>query len=140
MEKVLETYVPRHIRLGLSIEPKNQRPGVHELVEEIPVVDENGSVVYTESVKRLIDADEDMQQYKLSAFDLSALIKAGVPLKAVNLTKSRTASIDQLLAVCQSVDGAEKLVQRYEEQRKERELWLQPAVENVNETELNEIY
>lgn len=137
MEKVLENYVPRHIRLGVCCHtPKVE--DFHEVIEQIPVVD-GDSVVYTETRVTSIPAVDDMSQYKLSAFRLSALVKAGVPLSVVNINKSNAATIDDLEKVCRNIDDADKFVARCLAQKAEKESWFKEFEEN-QVVEQNEVY
>lgn len=122
MEKVLQSYVPRHIRLGVCCSVPEVKD-VHEVVEQIPVVD-GDSVVFTESRVLSVPAVEDMSQYKISAFRLSALVKAGVPLTVVNVNKSNAATIDDLEKICRNIDDADKFVARCLEQKAEKESWF----------------
>lgn len=138
----LKDYVPRHLRLGVCCGVPDV-PNRQEVVEDIPVVASDGTQVSSKRVVRLVPAAEVMSKYKASAFRLSALIKAGVPIDVVNINRSNSASIDELLKVCQSVDGAEKYIARVEAERKERESWFKGVDESFveNETEeMNEIY
>ena len=137
MEKVLEHFVPRHIRLGVSCKTP-EITDYHEVLEQIPVVD-GDSVVYTESRVSSVPAVEDMSQYKLSAFRLSSLVKAGVPLSVVNINKSNAATIDDLEKVCRNIDDADKFVCRCLAQKAEKESWFREFDEN-QQVEQNEIY
>ena len=119
----LKDYVPRHIRLGCCCGlPEVQN--LQEVVEDVPVVASDGTQVSSQRVIRVVPAAEVMSKYKASAFRLSALIKAGVPIEVVNINRSSSASIDELLRVCQTVEGAEQYIAKIEAERKERESWF----------------
>lgn len=121
----IKKYVPRHLRLGSPVSPF-QVEAFQDVVETIPVVDSEGSVVHTNNVVKSVPASDVMSKYKVSAFRLTALVKAGVPLKVVNVNASNVATIEQLKNVCESIDSADAYVNRVLAERKEREAWLQP--------------
>lgn len=121
----IKKYVPRHLRLGSPVSPFKVE-AFQDVVETIPVVDSEGSVVQTTSVVKSVPVSDVMSKYKVSAFRLTALVKAGVPLKVVNVNASNVATIEQLKNVCESIDSADAYVNRVLAERKEREAWLQP--------------
>lgn len=121
---LIKKYVPRHIRLGLCVGDPGIQEAMHDVVEAVPVVDSDGSVVRTYSAIKSIPVVDHMRKYKLSKFRLSALLQSGVPLKVVNINQSNIASIEQLKRVCDSIGSAEDVVQRFENERKERESWF----------------
>lgn len=122
---LIKKYLPRHMRLGRSCELPTIE-AFQDVVESVPVVDGSGSVVFSKSVVKSVPADEVMRKYRLSQFRLSALVKAGVPLKVVNVNSSNVATIEQLKNVCDSIESANSYVEKVMAQRKERESWLQP--------------
>lgn len=121
---LIKKYVPRHIRLGLCVDVPVIQDAKHDIVESVPVVDSDGSVVRTHSVIKSIPVVDDMRKYKLSKFRLSALLQSGVPLNVVNINQSNVASIEQLKRVCDSIGSAEDVIQRFENEKKERESWF----------------
>lgn len=122
---LIKKYVPRHFRLGRSCELPTIK-AFQDVVESVPVVDDSGSVVYSKTVVKSVPADEVMRKYRISQFRLSALVKAGVPLKVVNVNSSNVATIEHLKNVCDSIESANSYVEKVLAQRKERESWLQP--------------
>lgn len=120
----IKNYVPRHIRLGLSLSEEVPFESYQDVIENVPVVDDSGSVVFSKQILKSVPSGEVMKKYKVSNFRLSALIKAGVPLKVVNVNSSNSATIEQLVSVCKSIDSADSYVNRVLEQKKERESWF----------------
>lgn len=138
-ENLLKKYVPRHFRLGVCTGiPEIE--SFQETVEEVPILDASGCPVRTERIIKRVSSDENMDKYRLSAFRLSALVSAGVPMSMVNINSSTTAKIEDLVSICKSLDGAEKYVEMLENQRKERESWFVDSSSSVSESKLNEIY
>lgn len=121
---LIKQYVPRHLRLGLCVDVPVIQDVNRDIVESVPVVDSDGSVVRTHSVIKSIPVAYDACKYKLSKFRLSALLQSGVPLNIVNINQSNVASIEQLKRVCDSIGSAEDVVQRFENEKKERESWF----------------
>lgn len=121
---LIKKYVPRHIRLGLCADVPVIDDVNRDIVESVPVIDSDGSVVRTHSVIKSIPIADDMRKYKLSKFRLSALLQSGVPLNVVNINQSNIASIEQLKRVCDSIVSAEDVIQRFEAEKKERESWF----------------
>lgn len=121
----IKSYVPRHLRLGVC-EHSISYELTQDVIETVPIVDDSGSVVRSEFVRKCLPSHDVMQKYKVSAFRLSALVKNGVPLKVVNINSSNTVRIEKLLDVCRSIDSADYYVQKVIEQQKERESWFKP--------------
>lgn len=140
----LKNYKPRHIRLG-SIVDIPKIIDYCEVRKEVPVIDGN-EIVCTESILKLVPSSEVMSKYRASAFRLSVLLDSGVPLDVVNINQSSGATIDRLYDICQTMDGAERYVQKIMEQRAEKESWFKAFDEEKNDhandqsSELNEIY
>lgn len=122
-------YIPRHLRIGVCCEPEKIE-GFHEFPEVIPVVDDLGNVI--ERVKRIkrVKASDDMSKFLASNFKLSKLLKDGVPLKMVNVNRSSSFTIDELERIAQNIDDADQFVNRVVAERKERENWFNPPVED----------
>lgn len=136
----VSAYVPRHVRLGLCCfsHPLDLR---QDVIDDIPIVDDRGSVVKTVSKIKSVPASELMSKYKCSAFSLSALVKAGVPLKVVNINSSSAATIDKLEQICVQLDSADAFVNKVMAQKLERESWFKdPDEAPVDTTEFKEIY
>ena len=124
----IKDYIPRHLRLGLSADVPVLE-AYQDIVESVPVIDDDGSVVTSHTLVKRINAHEVMSKYNVSQFRLSALVKAGVPLKMVNINSSTVASIEQLKNVVERLDNADLYVQRVLDERKERESWFKPIEE-----------
>ena len=73
----LKNYVPRHLRLGVCCTVPDI-VDFHEVIESIPVVDDNGDVVSTTMFMKEVPASEQMSKYRLSAFRLKARIQRGI--------------------------------------------------------------
>lgn len=129
-KNALRKYLPRHFRLGVCCSVPDLR-NFQEIREEIPVVNDNGDTVYSKSVLKCVDADENMSKYKASAFRLSAMVENGVPLRVVNVNSSNSVTIDKLLHVCENIDSADQFIKRVLDQQKERESWLQPVSDDL---------
>lgn len=128
--KVLSTYVPRHLRLGVSCSVPSV-PSFVDVVEEIPVTDGRGSSVFRSNSIKSVPADDAFAAYKLSMFKLSAMVQNGVPLNVVNVNNSQSYTIDQLERICKYLDGADRFVQRVVQQQEEKKSWFAPVeVEN----------
>ena len=128
-KNLIKKYVPRHFRLGVCV----NSPVVdirQDVIEKVPIVRNDGTVVSTQTILKSVPAAEVMSQYQNSAFRLSALIKNGVPLKLVNINSSSSVTIDKLYSICNSISDGEELVARFEAQRKERESWFNPSIED----------
>lgn len=123
-KNLIKCYVPRHVRLGLCVDVPIIQDVYHDVAESVPVLDNDGSVVRTHSVIKSIPVADDMRKFKLSKFRLSALLESGVPLNVVTINQSNVASIEQLKRVCDSIVSAEEVVQRFENEKKERESWF----------------
>lgn len=133
---LIKKYVPRHIRLGLCVDVPVIQDAMHDVVESVPVVDSDGSVIRTHSIIKSIPVEDYMRKYKLSKFRLSALLESGVSLKVVNINQSNVASIEQLKRVCDSIGSAEDVVQRFENEKKERESWFVALESSDNVSEI----
>ena len=133
--------MPRHLRLGLCIEEFPQVQGFQDVVQEIPIVDDDGQLVETRQSLVPTPADEVMRKYDYREFSLTKLTAAGVPLKTININPSRNRSISDLYDACMSMDNAQKYVEFLEKQQQERDSWFSSkSIENVQNVELNEIY
>lgn len=130
---VLNSYVPRHLRLGLCASVPSIDCSI-EVREPINIVGDSSELVQSRSVLRSFPADEYMSKYRLSQFRLTNLIEAGVPLKVVNINNSNSLTIERLNDICKTLDNAETFVCRSLEQQKEKESWfkLLDSDENVN--------
>lgn len=123
MKKVLDTYVPRHIRLGLCCKSPNY-DCFHDVVELVPVVDVDGVVVETHKVMKSVPVSEVMSKYKVDNFRLSTLVRDGVPLKLVNINHTSTFTISELERISQNIDATERYVQKVDSERREKESWF----------------
>lgn len=122
-EKSLKEYVPRHIRLGVcACVP--EIACFQDVLSEVSVVDDFGSVVRTDVFLRSFPVEDVMSKYLVKNFKLSALVDSGVPLKVVNINHSSSFDLAELQKICSDVESAENLVQRFEAQQKERESWF----------------
>ena len=120
---VLKSYIPRHKRLGLCCaEPVVE--GFHSVLESIPIVDDDGRVLRTDSVVRSVPAVEEMSKYRVADFKLSSKIRNGVPLSVVNINHSSSFTIDQLQRICEDVDRKETFIKDVLSERKEKESWF----------------
>lgn len=135
---LIADYVPRHLRLGVCVGVPDFEP-MQDVPQIIPVVDDSGSVIYSETVLKSQSAFDVMSKYKASAFKLSALVESGVPLRVVNVNASNSVRIDQLEQICKNLDSADKYVERVLAQQKERESWLQPDNDDLSK-DFSEIY
>lgn len=124
----LEKYVPRHLRLGVCVKDQDV-VGFHEEKREIPIIDDNGNVVEIRYEIVRVPAVEAMAKYKVSDFRLSALQKAGVPLKMVNINRSSAFTINELEKICQNLDNSEQFVNKVLQQRAEAQNWFKPIDE-----------
>lgn len=127
------------MRLGVSCgAPEIQ--DFQDVVSEIPVVDGAGSVVRADSVLKSVPAEDVMSKYLVKNFRLSSLVDAGVPLKVVNINHSSSFDLSELQKICSDVDSAERLVQKFEAQKKEKESWFKFDDDSVSSDDVNEIY
>lgn len=122
----LDKYVPRHLRLGVCVKEKELEnvQSFQEEKREIPIIDEHGNVVEIRYEIVRVPAVDAMAKYKLSDFRLSALQKAGVPLKMVNINRSNAFTINELEQICQNLDNSEQFVNRVLQQRAEAQNWF----------------
>lgn len=130
--KVLSSYVPRHMRLGVCVDT----PVIHgftTVIESVPILDNCGKVVSTDYFRKTVPVTDIQSQFKLSQFRLTSLIEAGVPLNVVNLNNSRSFTIDQLDRICQSIDGADKFVEQCLKQEEERKSWFKDFEESASD-------
>lgn len=119
----LANYVSRHKRLGVScVVPEIQC--FQDVVNEVPIIDGAGSVVRTDMVIKSVPVEEVMSKYLVDNFALSALVDSGVPLKVVNINHSCAFDLTELQKICADIESAEKLVQNFEAQKKEKESWF----------------
>lgn len=133
----LKSYIPRHLRLGVCVGiPEIQ--DFHDVPEVVPFLDSDGNVVYTRTILRSVPASEDMAKYQLKHFRLSTMIENGVPLKMVNINSNSSASIEQLVNICQDIDNADKYVERCLAQKAERDSWFKEFT-GSSETETSEL-
>lgn len=116
-------YVPRHLRLGVCTDPLDFQ-GFHDIVENIPVIDDDGKLIETHRVVKSISASEAMSKYKVSDFKLSALLKNGIPLKMVNVNRSQAFTIDELESIASKLDSADSFVSRVLKEREEKRSWF----------------
>lgn len=120
---VLKDYIPRHFRLGLCCD-EPVVDGFHSVLESIPIVDDDGRVLRTDSVVRSVSAVDEMSKYRIQDFKLSAKIRNGVPLSVVNINHSSSFTIDQLQRICEDVDRKETYINDVLAERKEKESWF----------------
>ena len=132
----LKTYVPRHMRLGVCTGVP-EIVGYQEQKREIPIVDDDGAVVETRSEIVRVPAVVAMAKYKFEDFRLSALQKAGVPLKMVNVNRSRAYTISELEKISENIDNQEQFVNSVLQEREQRKSWFAPEVEETEETPKN---
>lgn len=135
MKRILDSYVPRHIRLGVSCSVPDVQ-SYQDVVVDVPVVD-NGILVQTYKSVKSVSASEVMSKYKVSQFRLSALLQAGVPLKVININHSDQFTVDQLESICMKLENAEAYVNRIQQQHDERNSWFTPVVEDSNSSDSN---
>lgn len=131
----IEKYVPRHLRLGVCVKQQDLEnvSNFHEEKREIPIIDDNGNVVEVRYEIVRISAVDSMAKYKLSDFRLSALQKAGVPLKMVNINRSNSFTINELEQICQNLDNSEQFVNKILQQRAEAQNWFKSTTEDPKE-------
>lgn len=125
MDGLLNSYVPRHKRLGVCAGVPDIQPFA-DVVESVPVLEDDGTPVRIEYVHRTVPVEDVMSQFRLSHFRLSTMIENGVPLKVVNINRSKSMDIAQLERICESVDGAERFVQKSLEYQKELQSFFNP--------------
>lgn len=123
MKKVLDSYVPRHKRLGLCCSVPLYAC-FHDVVELVPVVDEDHLVVETHKVMKSVPVSDVMSKYKVDNFRLSTMVRNGVPLKLVNINHSSTFTISELERISQNIDATERYVQKVDSERREKESWF----------------
>lgn len=136
----VKNYVPRHIRLGVCCSIPDVKC-FQDVREEIPVVEEDGSVV--QSFAKLVPhpVEEVMSKYDYNKFRLQALLDAGVPLKQVNINPSMSTIINDLESVAIKLDSAEKAAEKAFAVRAEKESWFKESADSlVDGVEPNEIY
>lgn len=129
MEKVLDSYVPRHLRLGVCCTP----PVVvccHDVLEVVPFVDDDGVCVESHKVLRRVPASDVMSKYKVEDFRLSAMVRNGVPLKLVNVNHTDSFTISQLERISQDLDASERFVQKVFAEREEKQSWFKSFEED----------
>lgn len=129
VEPLLKSYVPRHIRLGLCCEPPVIQ-AFRDVKEEIPIVDESGSVIETRFVLKTVPVSDVMSVYNVEDFRLSTMIKNGVPLNVVNVNNSSAFTIDQLERICQNIDNVEAFVNKVAQEKAEKQSWFESFDEN----------
>lgn len=130
MEKVLDSYVPRHLRLGVCCSiPQIQCS--HDVVEVFPVVDDDGVSVESHKVLRRVPASDVMSKYKVEDFRLSAMVRNGVPLKLVNINHTDSFNISQLERISQDIDASERFVQKVVAEREEKQSWFKSFENDV---------
>lgn len=123
MKKVLDSYVPRHLRLGVCCSiPKIEC--FHDVVELVPVVDEDGVVVETHKVLKQVPVSDVMSKYKVDNFRLSSMVRNGVPLKLVNINHTSTFTISELERISQNIDAADNFVKQVSAEREEKQSWF----------------
>lgn len=123
MKKVLDSYVPRHLRLGVCCSiPKVEC--FHDVVELVPVVDGDGVTVDTHKVLKSVPAVDVMSKYKVEDFRLSAMVRNGVPLKLVNINHTDAFTISQLERISQDIDASDRFVQKVVAEREEKQSWF----------------
>ena len=123
VEPLLKSYVPRHIRLGLCCQPPVYECYT-EVVEVIPVVDDDGVVVESHKVLKSVPVFEVMSKYKVDDFRLSSMVRNGVPLKLVNINHSNSYTITELERISKDIDVTERYVQKVASERREKESWF----------------
>lgn len=123
MEKVLDSYVSRHFRLGVCC----KSPCVEcftDVVEDVPVVDDDGVVVESYKVLKHVPVSEVMSKYKVEDFRLSALVRNGVPLKLVNINHTSMFTISELERISMDIDAADRFVQKIASEQAEKQSWF----------------
>lgn len=100
MEKDLrENHPPRHVRLSC-----NEQLGpsfdfaTHEVVEDVPMLDELGHVVSSERVVKKVLVSDSLGKYKLDDFKLENLVRAGVPLNEMSVDTYNSLREEELLS------------------------------------------
>lgn len=129
VEPSLKSYVPRHIRLGLCCDTP-VIDAFRDVKEEIPIVDEAGSVIETRSVLKRVPVSDVMSVYNVEDFRLSTMVKNGVPLNVVNCNYSSAFTIDQLERICQNIDNVEAFVNKVAQEKAEKLSWFESFDEN----------
>lgn len=120
-------YIPRHKRIGVNLNLPSLNVE-HEVLVEVPVLDDDGNQISVLVTTKSVPAREALGKYRVGDFKLSNLIKAGVPLKIVNLNRSLGFQISELENVCKGLESSEQFVNRVIAERKEKESWLQPSI------------
>lgn len=123
MKKVLDSYVPRHLRLGVCCSTP-EIECFHDVVELVPVVDGDGVVVETHKVMKSVPVADVMSKYKVEDFRLSAMVRNGVPLKLININHTDAFTISQLERISQDIDASDRLVQKVVAEREEKQSWF----------------
>lgn len=135
----VKNYVPRHIRLGVCCSVPEIK-AFQDVREEIPVVDERGSVVQSYAKLVPYPVEEVMSKYDCESFRLQALLDAGVPLKQVNINPSMSSIIRDLESVAGKLDSVDKAVADAAAVRAEKESWFKETDESLPDVEPTEIY
>lgn len=123
VEPSLKSYVPRHIRLGVCCKLPVLL-SFRDVLEEIPVIDEAGSVIETRSVLKRVPVSDVMSVFNVEDFRLSTMVKNGVPLNVVNVNNSSAFTIDQLERICQNIDNVESFVNKVAQEKAEKQSWF----------------
>lgn len=125
--KELSSYVPRHIRLGI---PSNVEPvfvGFHDVVETIPVLDENKRVASTFDSHKLVEPKDTIGKFKASDFDIDMLQGAGVPLDIVNINPSSSRTLGDIAVAVSKLQNLEEYASVVKKQQDELNQFFNPT-------------
>lgn len=121
----LASYVPRHIRLGLPVGVEPCFVQKHDVVEEVPILNDEKRIVSSVSKHVLYDPKDTIGKFKASDFDIDMLQAAGVPLSIVNL-RTPGITMNQIVNNLSQIENLEEVVSKVQAQNAERESWFNP--------------
>lgn len=101
-------YIPRHAQFEplVIVHPA----GTRELSENVPVVDEEGSVINTYQRIKEVPLKDVINKYKDSDFKLSNLLSAGVPLSEISIVESSEKQLDFVNYLAGKIDSIQPLI------------------------------
>lgn len=123
-------YIPRHAQFEpLTI----VRPaGTREISENVPVLDEDGSVISTFHRIKEVPLKDVINKYKDSDFKLSNLLSAGVPLSEISIVDSNEKQLDFVNYLAGKIDSIQPLIKEINSNQPivEQKEVLNPNIEN----------
>lgn len=127
MKTVLESYVPRHVRIGCFV-PNIAYQFNHVVVNSVSIVNDDGVVVETLTSRVNVPAGENLSKYKPEDFSIENLTRNGVPLSLVNVNQSQMRTISEIESILGDVERVKSLEAALAAQKSEIDKYFDKSV------------